>query len=655
MTASASILRGRAALSLRTILLLFVLGLMLYAAAITIYLSYSVTARARNLGRSVQPLDYLFGDLTDRVQGLENTATETWRLALAGRPVPAETSAVIRASATRNGGTAGAASFAALPPEFRTQLAQTDDDVARLGTMLLEVSGLLELGRFDEARARHVVVDSLLAEVQGRLTQSRRDALPILIEEERQLSATTTTAVRAVTVWMLAGMVLIPLGLLVASRLVAKPLAELEQGLARVAEGDLHVELAVLRDDEVGQLKRHFNDMTRVLRDRAEEQGRFMAAGQLIAGVAHEVNNPLMAVVAMSQARLSVGDVTDEQRDELVQISRQARRAGKLLSGLLRFVRMDERPKAQADLNSVARDAIDLVAYQFGVEEIILEGDLDPGLPAARGDPARLEQVLVNLLSNAIHALAQVDPPRRLQVDTSTDGEQVFLAVQDNGRGIPEELRGRIFRPFVSTKGRQGTGLGLYLSRQIAREAGGDLAVMAAPGGGARFVLSLPIAISAEYPLPPRPPAPTPVPGQAPLNGLRVLLVDDEEALRRPLGKYLRRRGADVTEAGDGKAALAALQVSGVDVIVADLRMPRMDGMEMYSALEATRPDLAQRLVFLSGDLSELSAAGRLQIPNDRILLKPVDLKTLEEAVTRVARLGPVKDESEAPPAVPHP
>src|SRR4030095_15305771 len=167
MTASASIRPGRAALSLRTSVLLFVFGLMLYAAAITIYLSFTVTARARNLGRSVQPLDYLFGDLTDRVQGLENTATETWRLA----------------SAIRNGGTAGAASFAALPAEFRTQLAQTDDDVARLGTMLLEVSGLLELGRFDEARQRHVVVDSVLAEGQGRLTQSRRDPLPILTAE----------------------------------------------------------------------------------------------------------------------------------------------------------------------------------------------------------------------------------------------------------------------------------------------------------------------------------------------------------------------------------------------------------------------------------------------------------------------------------------
>lgn len=301
MTISDSSRSGKPALSLRTILLLFVLGLMAYAGAITVYLSYTVTARARTLGRSVQPLDYLFGDLTERVQGLETTTTETWRLALAGRPVPPETAAVIRAGAARHGGTAAAESFAALPPDFRSQLAQADEDVTHLGTMLLEVASLLELGRFDEARRRHTVVDSLLAEVQGRLTVARRDALPILIDEERQLSATTTNAVRAVTIWMLAGMVLIPMGLLLASRLVAQPLADLEQGLARVADGDLHVELPVRRDDEVGQLKQHFNDMTRVLRERAEEQGRFMAAGQLIAGVAHEVNNPLMAVVAVAR------------------------------------------------------------------------------------------------------------------------------------------------------------------------------------------------------------------------------------------------------------------------------------------------------------------------------------------------------------------
>ncbi len=141
MTSSGPVRRGRPALSLRTILLLFVLGLMLYAAAITLYLSYTVTAQARKLGRSVQPLDYLFGDLTDRVQGLENTTTDTWRLAIAGKPVPPDTAAAIRASATRNGGNTSAASFASLPRGFRTRLAQTDEDVAHLGTMLLEVSG----------------------------------------------------------------------------------------------------------------------------------------------------------------------------------------------------------------------------------------------------------------------------------------------------------------------------------------------------------------------------------------------------------------------------------------------------------------------------------------------------------------------------------
>ena len=122
MTSSGPVRRGRPALSLRAILLLFVLGLMLYAAAITLYLSYTVTAQARNLGRSVQPLDYLFGDLTDRVQGLENTTTDTRRLAIAGKPVPPDTAAAIRASATRNGGNTSAASFASLPRGFRARL-----------------------------------------------------------------------------------------------------------------------------------------------------------------------------------------------------------------------------------------------------------------------------------------------------------------------------------------------------------------------------------------------------------------------------------------------------------------------------------------------------------------------------------------------------
>src|SRR5207245_1948536 len=158
--------------------------------------------------------------------------------------------------------------------------------------------------------------------------------------------------------------------------------------------------------DELGRLAEHFNAMTRVLRDRAEEQGRFAAAGELLAGVAHEVNNPLMAIAAHAENRLADPAFAGEQRSERTQIQR---------------------------------------------------------------------------------------PARHLTVDTWVQDAQVSVAVGDNGRGVAPEIAPRLFRPFATTKGRRGTGLGLYISRQIAREAGGDLALTSPPGFGARFVLSLPV------------------------------------------------------------------------------------------------------------------------------------------------------------------
>src|SRR5258706_2889902 len=210
-----------------------------------------------------------------------------------------------------------------------------------------------------------------------------------------------------------AGMLLLPLALLVVRRRVWTPLARLEEGLQRVSEGDLTAEVPVLSGDELGRVATHFNQMTRVLRDRAEEQGRFAAAGELLAGVAHEVNNPLMAIATHAELRLADSDLSGDARIEMQSILRQARRASKLLRGLLRFVRAGEKRAAHVNLNEVIRSAIDLVSYRFTVDEISIEGRLDPNLPAVHGDPNRLEQVLVNLLSNALDALRSVKPPRR--------------------------------------------------------------------------------------------------------------------------------------------------------------------------------------------------------------------------------------------------
>jgi len=463
------------------------------------------------------------------------------------------------------------------------------------------------------------------------------------------LALTGNLGSKAVLV-VIVGAILLPIALLIVRRRMWKPLAALEQGIKRVADGDLSTQVPVARDDELGKVTTHFNQMTRVLRDRAEEQGRFAAAGELLGGVAHEVNNPLMAIASHAELRLSDGQLPAEQRSEMQNILRQAQRAAKLLRGLLRFVRAGEKRAAAVNMNDVVRSAIDLVSYRFSIDEISIEGRLDPGLPAVVGDANRLEQVVVNLLSNAIDALRTVKPPRRLTVDSSVTegGDRVCVTVTDNGPGVSAEIIQRLFRPFASTKGRRGTGLGLYISRQLVREAEGELELVAHAERGARFLVWLPCApgtvpaVPAPPPPAPPPPPPSPPPPPAPpaqatkasLAGIRVLLVDDEELIRRPMARFLGKRGAEVTEAGDGAAALERIR-GGFEpqVILADLRMPRMDGAEFYERLLEEQPRLAERVLFLSGDITHLAGRGLADVPRDRVLVKPVELAELERRI----------------------
>jgi len=636
-----------AKLSLRATLLAVALAAGVYTAALPLYLYFRVSRPALALGAATETISMAGENLARRDSALDQVLVIV--RTLGRRASPGANSLALAHRLLEIGRTPLVlAAHAPIPDTLRAQIVSADGALSRNGSALAEAVSEIEQGRVTSVVARLPALEDLGQVVDDRMAGGGRIARAYLLQRQRALQAAAGEVRRDTALWIVVGILWIPLLVLVLRRRVSQPLHALEAGLGRVADGDLTVAVPTVAADEIGRLAEHFNTMTRVLRDRAEEQGRFAAAGELLAGVAHEVNNPLMAIAAHAENRLADAAVQGEQRNEMGQILRQARRATKLLRGLLRFVRATEREVTRVNLNDVVRGGLDLVSFRFGVDEIAVGGHLDPNLPAVEGDAIKLEQVVVNLLSNAIDALRGVKPPRQLTVDTWVEDARVSVSVTDNGKGVSPEISSRLFRPFATTKGRRGTGLGLYISRQIAREAGGDLVLAQSPGG-ARFVLSLPVATgvvnAAPLPLPAPAPAPAPVPASADvaqppppqaapsLAGVRVLIVEDEEPVRRPMLRYLARKGAQVEEASDGAEALTRLRERPVDVILADLRMPRMGGMELYAQLEEERPELAARVLFLSGDVSQLAEPGNAPVPRERVLVKPLELAELERRI----------------------
>ena len=627
-------------LSLRALVFLLVIAAGAYAGAIALYLTITVGSAAFTLGEGTTAIVALQDDLGHR-HALLNVAVDRCRELLAGtRVASAAELDGVRARVARGSVRTQAEPYASVPATLRVALARADEQLSGLGNAASEVAALIELGRVAQGRRVLARVDSLEEVVETELRAASELARADLVSRQEALRRATGRAVRDGILLLAAGILFLPLALILVRRRVWTPLAQLEEGLQHVSEGDLTAEIPVLRGDELGRVATHFNHMTRVLRDRAEEQGRFAAAGELLAGVAHEVNNPLMAITMHAEMRLADADLSADARAEMQNILRQARRASKLLRGLLRFVRAGEKRAAQVNLNEVVRSAIDLVSYRFTVDEISIEGRLDPNLPPVLGDANRLEQVLVNLLSNALDALRGVKPPRRLTVDSYVDGGRVCVAVTDNGPGVAPEIVEKLFRPFATTKGRRGTGLGLYISRQLVREAAGDLGLAPTSGRGACFLMWLPAAPIVEAAAAPEPAAGPPAApvAAATLAGVRVLLVDDEDMIRRPMARFLAKRGAEVREAGDGVQALERLAGFEPHVILADLRMPKMDGAEMYARLQVERPALAERVLFLSGDITQLAGRGLAPVARERVLVKPVELSELERRIHEFIR-----------------
>ena len=431
-------------------------------------------------------------------------------------------------------------------------------------------------------------------------------------------------------------------------------LALVQERLAAAFRGDVQrLEVPLIRADGSHGIAallyapvREGSAITRVLilaRDvtdqrRSESQyqqaEKLAALGQVVSGVAHEINNPAAIISGFAQTLL-LDDLKPEHRDMLQMMYDEATRIGRITASLLAFARAGGKQRALVDLNDIARRTFALRSYHLSTLNITVALDLDPGEPKIWADGSELQQLLLNLLINAEQALVTVDPPRTIAVRSRADERDARLEIADSGPGIPTELRTRIFDPFFTTKPEGvGTGLGLSICYGVARDHGGRIWVESEPGGGARFCVTLPRDQREEA----RDPAAAPEPAPTAATGrLAVLVVDDEPSLREALLRFLQRRNIHGEGVADGWEAIRLLEQRDFDVIISDVRMPGMSGREFLERLRRDRPELLARLVFSTGDAFTSETATLLKESGVPTVAKPFDFAVLERVVREVA------------------
>lgn len=370
---------------------------------------------------------------------------------------------------------------------------------------------------------------------------------------------------------------------------------------------------------------------------RLVETERLAAVGELVAGVAHEVNNPLGSISAFAQLLLREEGLSADQRESLEIIYGETLRASHVVKDLLAFARRSAPRRESVEVTQVVERALRLRGYQLASHGVHTVLELPQGLPPVVGDARQLQQVVLNLVTNALQAMPDGG---ELRLTASGGDDGVRLEIVDSGTGIPESVRPHIFEPFFTTKPEgEGTGLGLSVSYGIIAAHGGTLTLGDSSPSGTTFLISLPpesaadgaVGADAET-------ARTVV--RSPLQGLRLLFVDDEASLRHGMEAFGRLRGIFVVTAPDGQRALDLLERASFDAVVCDLRMPAMDGMAFYEALSVRRPGLAARTVFVTGDMIGGSMNwGRNTRPIT--LTKPFTFDQLEDAVWAVLRGAP--------------
>jgi CheY-like chemotaxis protein len=370
---------------------------------------------------------------------------------------------------------------------------------------------------------------------------------------------------------------------------------------------------------------------------RLEEQliqaEKLAAMGQMLAGVAHELNNPLTAILGVSELLRDRQGIDESTKRQLEVTHRQARRAARIVQNLLEFSRPASPQKRVLDLNNIIDRTIQLHEHSLRRNNIEVDFRPLPGLPLITGDANQLIQVFLNLISNAEQAIREVRQSGHIQIRLGQSTNRVFATVQDDGIGIKPEALAKLFDPFFTTKRPGGgTGLGLSICMSIVREHGGNIEVESLPAGGAAFTISLPPSPQGSATVAPHDLDSSSGSGEikmkslSVLRGRAVLVLDDEESIRMLLSEGLATHGLKVDCAATAEQALSLVLGNKYDAILCDLKLagsgPNADGYGVAQRLRIAAGSNRPEIIFISGDVIG-EQGGQGGVSKDRALQKP--------------------------------
>jgi CheY-like chemotaxis protein len=363
-------------------------------------------------------------------------------------------------------------------------------------------------------------------------------------------------------------------------------------------------------------------------RTRLLQSEKMSAAGNLLAGIVHELNNPLTAILGFSELLLKDAKTFDP--DQIEKIHSEAERSVKIIHNLLRLAGAEDGSPEIVDVNESIRQTVDLTRYQLRLNRIELEIKLSSRPALVFAHSGELTQVVLNLVTNAIQAISGARAAGTIRITSGVVRERVQVSISDDGPGIKEADMRRIFQPFFTTK-TTGTGLGLNLSRNIIRENGGDLRASTNSDRGATFTIQLPLAADSIGS------AAKPALEEAGYLDLErsVMIVDDEDHITELIESALRQQGHRTDCLNNGARAIEMLKANPYDILICDLHMPGIGGRELLEWSRQNRPNT--RILLLSGAVARKEMSEFARKNGAHFLAKPFTLSELTKAVQRLA------------------